>query len=110
MTTRELSGTPKPPKKAIIAELWKRGDLSYKFNDVQHKLHDIFEKDTRRIIPILVSRQTGKTFYLLCRAIMKCIQKDFAVVKFYNQPKRNLKNMSPNYAYNLKRLPGCFKT
>jgi len=85
MTTKPLS------KKAITAELWRRGDLTYKFNEVQVQLHDIFEKDTRRIIPILVSRQTGKTFYLLCRAIMQCIKKDFAVVKFLQPTQKELK-------------------
>ena len=55
MTTSELN-KKKLPKKAIVAELWRRGDLSYKFNPVQEKLHEIFEQDTRRIIPILVSR------------------------------------------------------
>lgn len=78
-------------KRAIAAELWRRGDLTYKFNLVQQKLHAIFEKDTRRIIPILVSRQTGKTFYLLCRAIMKCIKKDFAVIKFLQPTQKELK-------------------
>lgn len=92
MTTRELTGDKKKiPKKAVISELWRRGDLTYKFNDVQLQLHELFNTDPRRIIPILVSRQTGKTYYLLCRAMMKCIQKDFAVIKFLQPTQKELK-------------------
>jgi len=81
----------KMSKKQIVAELWKRGDLTYKFNPAQAKMHEAFEKDPRIIVPILASRRTGKTFYLLLRSFMTCIAKNRAVVKFLQPTQKELK-------------------
>jgi hypothetical protein len=84
-------GKRKPSKKEIAAALWKRGDLTYKFNAVQKILYSEFKKDKRRIIPILVSRQTGKTFLFFCMAVMDCLKKEFNVVKFLQPTQKELK-------------------
>ena len=81
----------KMSKKQIVAELWKRGDLTYMFNPAQAKMHKAFQKDPRIIVPILASRRTGKTFYLLLLAFMTCIGKDRAVVKFLQPTQKELK-------------------
>jgi PBSX family phage terminase large subunit len=81
----------KMSKKQIVAELWKRGDLTYKFNPAQNKMHKAFQDDPRIIVPILASRRTGKTFYLLLLAFMTCIKKNRAVVKFLQPTQKELK-------------------
>ena len=78
-------------KKQITAELWKRGDLTYMLNPAQIKMHEAFEKDDRIIVPILASRRTGKTFYLLVRSFMTCIKTERAVVKFLQPTQKELK-------------------
>lgn len=69
-------------QRAIIAELWRRGELSYKLNSCQQKMEAFFEGDTRDVIPILAARRTGKSFYLVVKAVSVCNKVPNAIVKY----------------------------
>jgi len=100
----------KASKKQIIHELWKRGDIQYKLNPVQIKMHEAFENDTRKIVPILASRRTGKTYYLVIESIIKCIKKEYATVKFLCPTQRQVQqNIIPIMREIFKDCPEALK-
>jgi len=97
-------------RKEILAALWKRGDLEYKLNPAQEKMHKVFETDDRKIVPILASRRTGKTFYLVLLSVMKCIKKEFATIKFLCPTQKQVKtNIRPIMREILKDCPELLK-
>ena len=59
-------------KKQIREELWRRGELSWKFHEIQKEMWEIFQKaEPRSVMVWLLSRQTGKSFFI---GILACIQ------------------------------------
>jgi hypothetical protein len=87
-------------KSEAIRELWKRGNLDFKFHKNQIKLKEQLHKTKGRIKTILCSRQFGKTHLLVGMALEKCIQKKGAIV-FYvcpglKQGQENIENVMRN--------------
>ena len=69
-------------REEAIARLWEQGELSWKLNDVQKKLKKIVDNDTTKTSVVVVSRRTGKTYWLLIEALMQCLRHPNSVVKF----------------------------
>jgi len=77
-------------------KLWEMGELTYKLNNVQRELKDIFDNDVTKTSVVVVSRRTGKTYWLVIEAIMQCLKKPNAVVKFlFPQQKDAKTNILP---------------
>lgn len=69
-------------KEEAIAALWEMGELSWKLNNVQIQLKSIFDNDDTTTSVVVVSRRTGKTYWLIVEALMQCLKYPNSVVKF----------------------------
>lgn len=74
--------------KQARAEAWRRGELSFKFDDTQHRIFEALKKAKRRKFFLLCSRRLGKTFTLLCLAFETAIKKPNAHI-VYLAPQAN---------------------
>lgn len=102
----EISFTPEQQEKydaidklaelGATDELWERGELYWKLNKVQRQLKAIVDNDTTKTSVVVVSRRTGKTYWLLTEAIMQCLKEPNSVVKFlFPQQKDAKTNITP---------------
>lgn len=66
----------------VVEKLWRAGELSWKLNNVQKKLKERVDNDSTKTSVIVVSRRTGKTWWLLVEALMQCLKQPNSVVKF----------------------------
>jgi PBSX family phage terminase large subunit len=72
----------KQSREEVISELWRRGELSWKLNKVQKELKNTVDNDDTKTSVVVVSRRTGKTYWLVIEALMQCIKQPNSVVKF----------------------------
>ena len=72
----------KQSREEVISELWRRGELSWKLNKVQKELKNTVDNDDTKTSVVVVSRRTGKTYWLVIEALMQCIKHPNSVVKF----------------------------
>jgi PBSX family phage terminase large subunit len=72
----------KQSREDVISELWRRGELSWKLNKVQKELKNTVDNDDTKTSVVVVSRRTGKTYWLVIEALMQCIKHPNSVVKF----------------------------
>lgn len=70
-----------PPRPEIIKEFWHRGNLTYKLHKGQRKIQEILQNLPGQLRVINCSRQFGKTYMFVSRAISLCIRKKGAKVK-----------------------------
>jgi len=79
---------PKLTKLQIKHELWRRGDLSWKMHAIQKEMLDIYlnSKDNDMMVWLL-SRQTGKSWFLAMIAMMECIKNPNGIVKLLTDTK-----------------------
>jgi hypothetical protein len=68
--------------KAARAELWRRGELSYKFHATQKRILEALQKAERRKFFLLCSRRLGKTFMLLTLAFETALKKPGSRILF----------------------------
>jgi len=68
-------------KQEALAELWRRGRLNWKLHDGQKKIDLVLSNIPGQLRVICCSRQFGKTYYGVTRAIKKCLQKPGSRVK-----------------------------
>jgi len=73
-------------------ELWRRGSLSFKLDDTQKELYELFYNSKHRIMTWLLSRRQGKTYTLSVLALEQCIRKPNSVVKFVSPTKLQVNN------------------
>jgi len=66
----------------VVEKLWRAGELSWKLNNVQKHLKEKVDNDSTKTSVIVVSRRTGKTWWLLVEALMQCLKQPNSVVKF----------------------------
>ena len=69
-------------QKTVAAELWRRGDLTYKLHETQKKIYDAIHGSGKRRHFLLCSRRLGKSFLLLLIAFEVAIKKQGARVLF----------------------------
>jgi hypothetical protein len=76
--------------KAARKKLWLAGDLSWKLDPAQQKIHDFIKSDNQQdIVVINASRRLGKSFSLIALGIEMCIQKPKCIVKLI-QPEQKM--------------------
>jgi hypothetical protein len=68
---------------ALLVQRWKAADLSYKLHTGQRVIHQTLE-DLRTTPEALIfcARQWGKTYLMLCYAIMECIRRPGIIVRY----------------------------
>lgn len=69
-------------REQAVAMLWEKGELSWKLNRVQKELKKVVDNDTTKTSVVVVSRRTGKSFWLVTEALMQCLKQPNSVVKF----------------------------
>jgi hypothetical protein len=83
-------------KSDAIAKLWEMGELTWKLNDVQKKLKAKVDNDTTKTSVVVVSRRTGKTFWLCTEALSQCLKHPNSIVKFLFPKQKDAKiNIQP---------------
>lgn len=86
--TQQSSPKNKISKRDAVAELWARGELSWKCHTVQKDMRDIFYKaDDNATLVWLLARQTGKSFELGILALEQCLRKPNSIVKILTDTK-----------------------
>src|SRR6478672_2229502 len=65
----------------VIRERWERGKLGYKFHDGQKKIEKAFSEKKTQLFVAELSRQFGKTFWLITKALEKAFKKKNAKIK-----------------------------
>ena len=73
---------PTITKEEAVAKLWEQGELSWKLNRVQKELKHTVDTDSTKTSVVVVSRRTGKTYWLVIEALMQCLKQPNSVVKF----------------------------
>lgn len=83
----------KPELDPIVRkELWRRGLLSWKLDQTQKELYDLFYDTKHRLMTWLLSRRQGKTYTLCILALEQCIKKPNSIVKFVSPTKTQVNN------------------
>ncbi len=72
-------------------KLWNIGELYWKLNDVQRQIKETVDTDTTKTSVVVVSRRTGKTWWLVIEALMQCLKQPDSVVKFLFPQQRDAK-------------------
>lgn len=70
------------PNKAVIRELWKRGELTYKLLPEQILFKEGIEKATHPLVVGNISRRFGKSFTLVTYAIEQAIKRRGAHIRY----------------------------
>ena len=63
-------------------DLWREGILSWKLQGKQKDIYSHFKNLNTDIIPVLISRQFGKSYTMCSLAIEVCLNKPNAIVKY----------------------------
>lgn len=63
-------------------ELWRRGNLSWKFHAGQREINTFYNKMRGQLFVCNISRQFGKTVYSVIKAIELAIQKPNAIIRY----------------------------
>jgi hypothetical protein len=81
-------------KGAAIAELWNRGELSWKCHAVQKDMRKIFnDADDNATLVWLLARQSGKSVALALIALEQCLRKSNSIVKLLTDTKLHAQNI-----------------
>jgi PBSX family phage terminase large subunit len=76
----------------VIAELWRRGNLSFKCHKVQKQMYDLFYTSPNFSTFVwLLSRQTGKSTLLAILALEAALREPNAVIKLVTDTKLHVK-------------------
>lgn len=73
-------------------ELWRRGNLSYKMDDVQKEIAKCIRDTDEKIFVVLCSRRLGKTYMGCLLAVETCLKKPNSIVKFLAASKLQVEN------------------
>lgn len=76
----------------IKAELWKRGEISWKLHDGQKRMSQVFHSNDSWLGVGMCGRQFGKTIFNLFEATTTCFQLPGTVVKYGSAMYEDLQN------------------
>jgi hypothetical protein len=98
-------------KGAAIAELWNRGELSWKCHAVQKDMRKIFnDADDNATLVWLLARQSGKSVALALIALEQCLRKSNSIVKLLTDTKLHAQNIfDPIFKMLLEDCPDHLK-
>lgn len=74
-------------KEEAKKELWRRGVLSWKLDQTQKELYNLFYNSSHRVQTWLLARRSGKTYTLCVLALEQCIKVPNSIVKFASPTK-----------------------
>lgn len=74
-------------------ELWKLGEVGWKFHKGQIDMAAAFDSSIERLFVINCSRQIGKSFFLCCKAIELCLKTPNTRVKYAAATQRMVKEI-----------------
>lgn len=77
----------------IKAELWKRGEISWKLYKPQLEIHDVIIRTKVRKIVAKCSRRLGKSFALMAYAISRAVKNPYSRIPFAAPTYKDLKNI-----------------
>ncbi len=77
-------------KTQIKAELWRRGNLSFKLYPHQKDLYELYRNGSQKTAVWLLGRRSGKSTTLCLIAIEECIRNPNTIVKFVAPTKTQL--------------------
>jgi len=81
-------------KKEIIAELWRRGELTWKMHSIQKEMYEVYSKaEPHSMMVWLLSRQTGKSYFLALIACSEAIKNPGCIIKLLTDSKIHAKNI-----------------
>jgi len=80
-------------KKDAIEALWRKGVLSWKLDNVQKELYELYHNQENRTNVWLLSRRSGKSYCLTVLALEQCIKKKNSIVKYLAQTKLQVKSV-----------------
>lgn len=81
-------------KKAITAELWRRGLIHYKMHSNQREMYEIFKTAPDNSTMVwLLARQSGKSYCLGLIAVMECLAKPNSIVKLLTDTRIHAKTI-----------------
>lgn len=93
-------------KKEALAELWRRGNLIWKLDEVQKELYNLFHDSDFKVQTWLLARRSGKTYTLCVLALEQCIRKPNSIVKFASPTKLQVNNnVRPIFKFLLEDCP-----
>jgi hypothetical protein len=75
--------------KQARAKLWEFGELSWKMDTCQKKIHEFIKSRDEKIVTMSISRRAGKTYYLCLLAFETCLRSPRKNVKFV-QPEQKM--------------------
>ncbi len=82
------SNKPKINKRDAIAELWARGELSWKCHSIQKEMRQIFyNSEDNSTLVWLLARQSGKSVLLASVALEQCLRQPNSIVKLLTDTK-----------------------
>ncbi len=91
-----LAAIDKLAKLGQTDKLWEMGELHWKLNKVQREIKEMTLNDTTKTSVVVVSRRTGKTWWLLTEALEQCLKQSNSVVKFLFPQQKDAKfNIQP---------------
>jgi hypothetical protein len=100
----------KVSKQEALAELWRRGILTFKLDKNQKELYDLYHNGADKINTWLLARRSGKSYTLLNLAIEVCLKKPNAIVKYLAPTKLMVKQITePLMEKLLRDCPEEFK-
>ena len=98
-------------KSAAIAELWNRGELSWKCHSVQKDMRNVFyNADDNATLVWLLARQSGKSVELAILALEQCLRKPNSIVKLLTDTKLHAQSIfDPIFKMLLEDCPETLK-
>lgn len=92
----ELDNKPEISPEEAREILWRRGNLLFKLDSNQLELYDKYKNSPEKTLVWSMSRRIGKSYTLCVIAIMLCLSKPNAVVKFLQPKQKDVKtNIRP---------------
>ena len=77
-------------------KLWEMGELYWKLNNVQREIKEMVDTDDTKTSAVVLSRRSGKTWWMVVESLMVCIKQPNAIVKFvFPQQSDAKKNVHP---------------
>lgn len=93
-----------------VAKLWGLGELSWKLSNVQKEIKESVDNDNTKTSVVVLSRRTGKSFWLCVEALSQCLRQPNSIVKFLFPKQKDAKiNIQPLMREILEDCPELLK-
>lgn len=81
-------------RQALIRELWRRGELTFKMHKVQREMFELYKAaEPNSTLVWLLARQSGKSYCLALLGLMEAIQNPNSIIKLLTDTKLHVKSI-----------------